>query len=104
MFKTPFAVIFDSIIAGLLRLCKCAFLVSFLLLQIYHGGRYFPQTGFRNVTACHTKSIDRLTGIKIRDVLKILKVKVVVRVDSAPGQQHICHAILQGGTVGDFYI
>ncbi|MDR2043320.1 MAG: hypothetical protein LBQ15_02940 [Clostridium sp.] len=103
MWGTPFAV-FDIIIAFLGRGCKCAILILLLPLQIDNGSRNLTQAGFRNIACRRTEGVDGVAGVKVGYIAEILKVKIFVRVQSAAGEKHIRHAVLQGGLVFHFNI
>ncbi|MDF1494570.1 hypothetical protein [Caproiciproducens sp. CPB-2] len=68
-------------------------------MQTDYGSRNLPQAGFRNIARRRAEGIDGTTGIEVGDISEILKIKVFFRVDSAAGKKHICHAVLQGGSV-----
>lgn len=66
------------------------------------GDFHKPHLGY--IAGGSAEGVDRFRRVEIQKIAEILADEVFVRVDSAPGHQHICHARLESVPIGDLYI
>ena len=76
---------------------KCANLPLFLLLHFLDGFAHFTDDHLRNIADCGTEYGDDLHGVEIKEVAKILSVKIPPRLITCTGERHKSDAAFQCG-------
>ncbi|RKJ39568.1 hypothetical protein D7X94_12060 [Acutalibacter sp. 1XD8-33] len=84
--------------------CKCAVLTSSFDLHISDCRRDFPQRHLGDVACGDADGVQGGRRVEIRNVNKILTLKIAVRIQPAAAQKHICHAVCRQTLVNHFYI
>jgi len=86
------------------RLCKCAIFLSFLNPQAPHRSGNFPQAQLRNIAGGKAEGVGCTAGVEAGYIAEVLGLQIILRVNAAAGEKHICHAVLEGCVVFHIHI
>ncbi|WP_243132073.1 MULTISPECIES: hypothetical protein [Clostridia] len=100
----PFGLFSAYIIPSLRFRYKGAILGFLCHLHISDSQGDFPECHFRNIARCNTEGVNGGRGIKIDNILKILTVKKLARVQTAAADQHKSNAVCCQPLIYDLYI